>query len=142
MQYSLPHGSFFICRYLKRIFRELFERSGFEDDGIFDWELGLKPKRDGTKGLEGLSYDLPALVEVVRKAAIPQVSEVGQSLQVQEAVEFVEVDCHEMSDQPEEKLLDIGNLVSSPQGQETVASVSCHEISDPPDQKSLDIGNE
>eukprot|EP01039_Chlorochromonas_danica_P001315 gene1315-1436_t len=29
-------------RYLKRIFRDLFERQGFEDDGIFDWDLRKK----------------------------------------------------------------------------------------------------
>jgi hypothetical protein len=46
-------------RYLKRIFRDLFERSGFEDDGLFDWDLALKPKADGTNGLEGLKYGTP-----------------------------------------------------------------------------------
>lgn len=27
------------CRYLKRIFRDLFERQSFEDDGVFDWDI-------------------------------------------------------------------------------------------------------
>lgn len=26
-------------RYLKRLFRELFERQGYEDDGLFDWDI-------------------------------------------------------------------------------------------------------
>jgi casein kinase 1 len=26
-------------RYLKRLFRELFERQGFDDDGVFDWDI-------------------------------------------------------------------------------------------------------
>lgn len=26
-------------RYLKRIFRDLFERQSFEDDGVFDWDI-------------------------------------------------------------------------------------------------------
>lgn len=34
-------------RHLKRIFKDLFERQGFEDDGIFDWDL-LKKQREGT----------------------------------------------------------------------------------------------
>ena len=32
-------------RYLKRIFKELFERQGFEDDGLFDWDI-LKKQRE------------------------------------------------------------------------------------------------
>jgi hypothetical protein len=32
-------------RLLKRIFKDLFERQGFEDDGIFDWDI-LKKQRD------------------------------------------------------------------------------------------------
>lgn len=28
-----------MCRYLKRIFRDLFERQSFEDDGVFDWDI-------------------------------------------------------------------------------------------------------
>lgn len=27
--------------------------------GIFDWDLSLKPKTDGTNGLEGLKYGTP-----------------------------------------------------------------------------------
>ena len=43
-------------RYLKRLFKDLFERAGYEDDGVFDWDLSLKAKSDGSFGLEGLKY--------------------------------------------------------------------------------------
>ncbi len=46
-------------RYLKRIFKDLFERAGYEDDGIYDWDLSLKARSDGTFGLEGLKYGSP-----------------------------------------------------------------------------------
>jgi hypothetical protein len=29
-------------RYLKRIFKDLFERSGYEDDGVYDWDIAKK----------------------------------------------------------------------------------------------------
>lgn len=29
-------------RYLKRIFKDLFERSGYEDDGVYDWDVAKK----------------------------------------------------------------------------------------------------
>lgn len=29
-------------RYLKRIFKDLFERSGYDDDGIYDWDVAKK----------------------------------------------------------------------------------------------------
>jgi serine/threonine protein kinase len=31
-------------RYLRRIFKDLFERSGYEDDGIFDWDISKKQR--------------------------------------------------------------------------------------------------
>jgi hypothetical protein len=34
-----------LVSYLKRIFKELFERQGFEDDGVFDWDV-LKRARE------------------------------------------------------------------------------------------------
>lgn len=34
-------------RYLKRIFKELFERQGFEDDGVFDWDIIKRQKELG-----------------------------------------------------------------------------------------------
>lgn len=43
-------------KYLRSIFRGLFERAGYEDDGVFDWELHLNAKADGSPGLEGLQY--------------------------------------------------------------------------------------
>ena len=58
------------CSYLKRIFRDLFERSGFEDDGIFDWDLALKAKADGTSGLEGLKYGTPREGEAADGGAV------------------------------------------------------------------------
>lgn len=39
-------------RYLKRIFKDLYERQGFEDDGIFDWDL-LKKKQEQIGGSIG-----------------------------------------------------------------------------------------
>ena len=33
-------------RYLKKLFHDLFERSGFVDDGIFDWDLPIKLQID------------------------------------------------------------------------------------------------
>lgn len=35
-------------RHLKRIFKDLFERQGFEDDGIFDWDILKKQKEQGS----------------------------------------------------------------------------------------------
>jgi len=46
-------------RYLKRIFKDLFERAGYEDDGLYDWDHSLKAKTDGSNGLEGLKYGTP-----------------------------------------------------------------------------------
>lgn len=46
-------------RYLKRIFKDLFDRAGYIDDGLYDWDLSLKAKTDGTFGLEGLKYGSP-----------------------------------------------------------------------------------
>lgn len=34
-------------RYLKRIFRDLFERQCFEDDGVFDWDIIKKAQQIG-----------------------------------------------------------------------------------------------
>lgn len=34
-------------RYLKRIFRDLFERQAFEDDGVFDWDILKKARATG-----------------------------------------------------------------------------------------------
>lgn len=31
-------------RYLRRIFKDLFERSGYEDDGVFDWDISKKQR--------------------------------------------------------------------------------------------------
>lgn len=38
------------ARHLKRIFKDLFERQGFEDDGIFDWDILKKQKEQGAAG--------------------------------------------------------------------------------------------
>lgn len=35
-------------RLLKRLFKDLFERQGFEDDGIFDWDILKKQKEQGS----------------------------------------------------------------------------------------------
>ena len=35
-------------RYLKRIFKDLFERQAFEDDGVYDWDLLKKQQEQGT----------------------------------------------------------------------------------------------
>ena len=35
-------------RYLKRIFRDLFERQSFEDDGVFDWDIIKRQQMAGT----------------------------------------------------------------------------------------------
>ena len=37
-----------LYRYLKKLFRDLYERQGFADDGEFDWEI-LKNQRDQQK---------------------------------------------------------------------------------------------
>ncbi len=42
--------------HLKKLFRDLFVREGYEDDSVFDWDLPLKPRADGSLGLEGLRY--------------------------------------------------------------------------------------
>lgn len=33
---------------MKRLFKDLFERQGFEDDGIFDWDILKKQKEQGS----------------------------------------------------------------------------------------------
>lgn len=38
---------------MKRIFKDLFERQGFEDDGIFDWDILKKQKEQGTSFVPG-----------------------------------------------------------------------------------------
>jgi hypothetical protein len=38
---------------MKRIFKDLFERQGFEDDGIFDWDILKKQKEQGTTFVPG-----------------------------------------------------------------------------------------
>mmetsp|Transcript_28395 Transcript_28395/g.47729 ORF Transcript_28395/g.47729 Transcript_28395/m.47729 type:complete len:399 (+) Transcript_28395:119-1315(+) len=40
-------------RYLKRIFRDLFERQSFEDDGVFDWDIIKKQQMAGGDGADG-----------------------------------------------------------------------------------------
>ena len=37
-----------LFRLLKRLFKDLFERQGFEDDGIFDWDILKKQKEQGS----------------------------------------------------------------------------------------------
>ena len=34
-------------RYLKRIFKDLFERQAFEDDGVYDWDMLKKKQEQG-----------------------------------------------------------------------------------------------
>jgi len=44
-------------RYLKRIFRDLFERQSFEDDGVFDWDIIKKQQLvsvDGNPAIEAM----------------------------------------------------------------------------------------
>jgi hypothetical protein len=41
----------FQLRHLKRLFKDLFERQGFEDDGVFDWDLLKKQKEAGVSGV-------------------------------------------------------------------------------------------
>jgi hypothetical protein len=36
-----------VARYLKRIFKDLFERQAFEDDGVYDWDLLKKQQEQG-----------------------------------------------------------------------------------------------
>lgn len=40
-------------RYLKKIFRDLFERQAFEDDGVFDWDVIKKQQQTGVQLSEG-----------------------------------------------------------------------------------------
>ena len=37
----------FLFRYLKRIFKDLFERQAFEDDGVYDWDMLKKKQEQG-----------------------------------------------------------------------------------------------
>jgi len=46
-----------VRRYLKRIFRDLFERQSFEDDGVFDWDIIKKQQLvsvDGNPAIEAM----------------------------------------------------------------------------------------
>jgi len=43
-------------RYLKRIFRDLFERQSFEDDGVFDWDIIKRQQMAGTHPSVLLTY--------------------------------------------------------------------------------------
>lgn len=42
-------------RYLKRIFRDLFERLSFEDDGVFDWDIIKKQQLAGSSGGDAIA---------------------------------------------------------------------------------------
>ena len=42
-------ATFMCTRYLKRIFKDLFERQAFEDDGVYDWDM-LKRKQEKGEG--------------------------------------------------------------------------------------------
>jgi len=44
-------------RYLRRIFKDLYERHGFEDDGLFDWDLLKKKQEKITTGTLGAGPD-------------------------------------------------------------------------------------
>lgn len=44
-------------RYLKRIFKDLFDRQALEDDGQYDWDI---IKRNQEQGIEGAPLTLPA----------------------------------------------------------------------------------
>lgn len=46
-------------RYLKRIFRDLFERQSFEDDGMFDWDI-IKKQQHQAEGGEAGGGETPA----------------------------------------------------------------------------------
>ena len=37
-------------RYLKRIFKDLFDRQGFVDDGLYDWDILKKQQEQGVAG--------------------------------------------------------------------------------------------
>ena len=43
------------CRYLRRIFRELFERSGFVGDGQFDWTEAKEDKKQAASAGVGVA---------------------------------------------------------------------------------------
>lgn len=45
-------------RYLKKMFRDLFERQSFEDDGVFDWDIIKKAQQSGNGG--DMNVDLTA----------------------------------------------------------------------------------
>ncbi len=44
-------------RYLRRIFKDLYERHGFEDDGLFDWDLLKKKQEKIASGTLGAGPD-------------------------------------------------------------------------------------
>jgi len=61
----------FVSRYLKGIFRDLFERQSFEDDGVFDWDI-LRKKQQQASARAGVN------VEGERQgAAVPDSSKPG-----------------------------------------------------------------
>ena len=47
---TLPAAAAAVRRYLKRIFRDLFERQSFEDDGVFDWDVIKKQQQRVVSG--------------------------------------------------------------------------------------------
>ena len=55
-------------RYLKRIFKDLFERQAFEDDGVYDWDL-LKKQQE--QGASKRARDAPLRVVVVAVVVVP-----------------------------------------------------------------------
>ena len=69
-------------RYLRRIFKNLFERQGFEDDAVFDWDIRKKqdqaiPARIGPPGTEEVECDsspppaAPTAVAIVPVSSAP-----------------------------------------------------------------------
>ncbi len=44
-----------LYRYLKRIFRKLFARRGFKDDGVFDWDIRKKQREEAAVAAAALN---------------------------------------------------------------------------------------
>ena len=46
-------------RYLKRIFKDLFDRQGFIDDGLYDWDIMKKAQEQGGGAAGAVGAALP-----------------------------------------------------------------------------------
>ncbi len=59
-------------RYLKTLFRDLYERNGYADDGIFDWDMLEQKKADNSAAAVGGARDHHVMLAKARGVLVAQ----------------------------------------------------------------------